>query len=162
VKVKVALPFSNIVEEYFCVVRKQGSEDANKHYEFGGYVDGIEDGFPETLDPIKDMAIKYANAPRVSARPAQYFRLVQPRNFHSSGSQAAKKFIYNWSFAVDPEMEQASGGCNHSRVDDINLEISLDARIFSPESPTAEIIVYGRAKNLLRYSGKGTLLRRFT
>ena len=162
VKVKVPLPFANIVSEYFWVVRKQGAEDANRHYEFGGFVDGIEDGFPETLDPIKEVAIKYANAPRVSSRPAQYFRLVQPRNFHSSGSNAAKKFIYNWSFAVDPEMEQASGGCNHSRVDDINLEISLDARIFSPESPTAEIIVYARAKNLLRYSGKGTLLRRFT
>jgi hypothetical protein len=162
VKVKVPLPFSNIVQEYFWVVRKQGAEDANKHYDFGGYVEGIEDGFPETLDPIKEVAIKYANAPRVSQRPAQYFRLVQPRNFHSSGSNAAKNFIYNWSFAIDPEMEQASGGCNHSRVDDINLEISLDARIFSPESPTAEVIVYARAKNLLRFSGKGTMLRRFT
>ena len=162
VKVKVPLPFSNIVQEYFWVVRKQGSEDSNKHYDFGGYVEGVEDGFPETLDPIKEVAIKYANAPRVSQRPAQYFRLVQPRNFHSSGSNASKNFIYNWSFAVDPEMEQSSGGCNHSRVDDINLEVSLDARIFSSESPTAEVIVYARAKNLLRYSGKGTMLRRFT
>jgi hypothetical protein len=162
VKVKVPLPFSNIVQEYFCVVRTQAKEDNNQHYDFGGYIDGVDDGFPETLDPIKEMAIKYANAPRVSARSAQYFRLVQPRNFHSSGSNAARSFIYNWSFAVDPEMEQASGGCNHSRVDDINLEVSLDSRIFSPSSPTAEIIVYARAKNLLRYSGKGTLLRRFT
>jgi hypothetical protein len=127
----------------------------------GAEADGVEDGFPETLDPIKEVAIKYANAPRVSSKPAQYFRLVQPRNFHSYGEKAAKSFIYNWSFAVDPEMEQASGGCNHSRVDDINLDVSLDARIFSPESPTAEIIVYARAKNLLRYKG-GTLLRRFT
>lgn len=161
VKVKVPLPFSNIVQEYFWVVRPQGKEDKNAHYDFGGYVDGVEDGFPEVLDPIKEVAIKYANAPRVSSKPAQYFRLVQPRNFHSYGQKAAKSFIYNWSFAVDPEMEQASGGCNHSRVDDINLDVALDARIFSPESPTAEIIVYARAKNLLRYKG-GTLLRRFT
>jgi len=161
VKVKVPLPFSNIVQEYLWVVRSQGKEDKNAHYDFGGYVDGVEDGFPETLDPIKEVAIKYANAPRVSSKPAQYFRLVQPRNFHAYGEKAAKSFIYNWSFAVDPEMEQASGGCNHSRVDDINLDVSLDARIFSPESPTAEIIVYARAKNLLRYKG-GTLLRRFT
>lgn len=161
VKVKVPLPFSNIVQEYFWVVRTQAKEDRNSHYDFGGYVDGGEDGFPVTLDPIKEVSIKYANAPRVSPKSADYFRMVQPRLFHSNGARAEKQFIYNWSFAVDPEWEQASGGCNHSRVDDINMECALDARIFSPESPTAELLVWGRSKNLLRYR-KGTLLRRFT
>ena len=161
VKVKVPLPFSSIVQEYFWVIRTQAKEDKNRHYDFGGFVDGVEDGFPYTLDPAKEFGIKYANAPRVSSKEASYFRLVQPRNYHSSGANAEKEFIYNWSYAVDPEWEQASGGCNHSRVDDVNIEVALDARIFSPESPTAEIIVYGCSKNLLRFS-KGSMLRRFT
>jgi hypothetical protein len=161
VKLKVPLPFSNIVQEYLWVVRTQSKEDRNEHYNFGGFVDGVEDDMPWTLDPFKEACIKYQNAPRVQSRSSDYFRLVQPRAFHSHGESAEKKFIYCWSYGVDPEAEQPGGGCNHSRIDDINLELALDSRIFSPESPTAEAIVYGRAKNLLRYN-KGTLLRRFT
>jgi hypothetical protein len=161
VKLKVPLPFANIVSEYLWVVRTQSKEDRNQHYNFGGFVEGEEDGFPYTLDPLKEVAVKYANAPRVSSRPADYYRLVQPHNFHTHGESAETNFIYNWSFAVHPESDQASGGCNHSRVDDVSLECALDARIFSPESPTAEVIVYGRAWNLLRFR-QGTLLRRFT
>jgi hypothetical protein len=42
------------------------------------------------------------------------------------------------------------------------MELNLDARIFSPTSPTAEVIVWGVSKNLLRYNGNGTVLRRFS
>lgn len=161
VKLKVPIPFSNIVQEYYWLVRRQCNEDRNKHYEFGGYVDGVEDGFPYTLDPIKECSIKYSNAPRVSSKSGDWWRLVPPRHFHSNGQSAERNFFYGWSFATDPEWNQPTGGCNHSRVDDINLDVALDARIFSPESPTAEVVVYGKSRNLLRFT-KGTLLRRFT
>lgn len=162
VKVKIPLPFSNIVQQYVWVVRTQANEDANKHYDFGGYIDGAEDGAAWQLDPFKEATIKYANAPRCAWKPAEYFRLVQPHYFSSNAEGAERKFIYTWSFSVDPEDQQPSGGCNHSRVDDINMELTLDARIFSSESPTAEVVVYGRARNLIRYNGNGTILRRFT
>lgn len=162
VKAKVPLPFSNIVSRYHWVVRTQANEDSNKHYEFGGYTDGVEDGAPWQLDPFKEGTIKYANAPRVGTKPAEYFRLVQPHYFSSNGKKAARKFLYSWSFATNPQGDQPSGGCNHSRVDDINMELALDARIFSPTSPTAEIIVFGEAYNLIRYNGNGTILRRFS
>lgn len=161
VKVKVDLPFANIVRELFWVVRRQKNEDTNNHYQFGGYVDGVEDGFPYTLDPIKECAIKYQNAPRVGSKTGDWWRLVPPRQFHSNGQSAEKNFFYGWSFATDPEWNQPTGGCNHSRVDGINLDVMLDARIFSPESPTAEVIAYGRANNILRYR-EHSLLRRFT
>ena len=41
------------------------------------------------------------------------------------------------------------------------MELGLDARIFTAEHPTAEIIVYGRAKNSLRYK-QGVIVRKFT
>jgi hypothetical protein len=162
VKVKVPLPFSNIVQQYLWVVRTQASEDENKHYSFGGYIDGEEDDAPWQLDPFKEATIKYANAPRVGWKPAEYWRLVQPHYFASNAESMERKFVYMWSFSVDPEGDQPAGGCNHSRVDDINMELNLDARIFSPTSPTAEVIVWGVSKNLLRYNGNGTVLRRFS
>ena len=93
-KLKVPLPFANIVSEYLWVVRTQSKEDKNKHYDFGGFVEGEEDGFPYTLDPLKEVAVKYANAPRVSSRPADYYRLMQPHNFHTHGESAETNFIY--------------------------------------------------------------------
>ena len=161
VRVKAECRFASMVREYFCVVRQQAKEDANDRYDFGGYVDGVEDGAPWTLDPIKNMTVKFQNASRVQSRPADYYRLVNVRHNHSNGKRAARNFIYGWSYAQNPESLQQSGGANHSRIDDISIEAELDARIFSPESPTAELLVYARATNLLRFTG-GTLLRRFT
>jgi hypothetical protein len=31
------------------------------------------------------------------------------------------------------------------------MELALDPRIFSPESPNAEVLVFGRSKNMLTY-----------
>jgi hypothetical protein len=162
VRVKVDLPFANMVQEYLWVVRTQAKEAANQHYSFGGYNDGGEDGGSGmTLDPLVSATIKYGNSQRVQTRDGSYFRLVTPWMCHSNAERAAKSFIYNWSYAVDPESEQPSGASNHSRIDGVSMELGLDARIFTAEHPTAEIIVYGRAKNSLRYK-QGVIVRKFT
>ena len=61
---------------------------------------------------------------------------------------------------MDPEDVQPTGGANHSRIDNVNLEINLDPRIFTQSEPTAEIYVYGVNKNILRYKF-GMLTKKF-
>jgi hypothetical protein len=162
VKVKVDLPFANMVQEYFWVVRTQKNEADNKHYSFGGYTESSEDGGSGmTLDPVVSATVKYGNSQRIQTRDGSYYRLATPWMTHSNAERAAKSFVYVWSYAVNPEHEQPSGASNHARIESVNIEMSIDARIFTPENPTAEILVYARAKNSLRYK-QGVIVRKFT
>jgi hypothetical protein len=45
-------------------------------------------------------------------------------------------------------------------ADNVNIEMNLDPRIFTPTCPTADIVLYGRNKNLLRYKF-GMLSKKF-
>jgi hypothetical protein len=86
---------------------------------------------------------------------------VQPYQYHSNvPGDKGKSFIYNWSYCVDPEDIQPTGGANHSRIDNVNIELNLDPRIFTAAAPTAEVTLIGRNKNLLRYKF-GMLTKKF-
>jgi hypothetical protein len=146
VKHSTRLQFNNSVYEYLWVVRSENRQNAN-FFDFSGPVDKAS-GL--VLDPVREASIKFGNTPRVQARPGVYYRLVQPYQFHKSGRDK-NEFIYAWSYAQDPENKHPTGGANHNRIDSVQLELSLDPRIFSPEAPNAEVLVFGRCKNLLTF-----------
>ena len=149
VRSNMRLQLNNVVMEYIFFVQSQAKKDANEVFDFSGPTD-VATGLP--LDPIRDVTIKFNNSQRVQTRPGSFFRLVQPYQNHTRvPGDKGRSFIYNWSYCVDPEDIQPTGGANHSRIDNVNIELSLDPRIFSPTAPTAEITLIGRNKNLLRY-----------
>jgi hypothetical protein len=152
VRSNVRLQLNNVVMEYMMVVSPQAKKDKNESFDFSGPVDPAS-GL--TLDPVRNITIKFNNSQRVQTRPGSYFRLVQPYQHHTNvpGDCAKKKqnFIYVWSYATDPEDIEPNGGANHSRIDNCNVEFMLDPRIFTNEAPTAEVMILARNKNVLRY-----------
>lgn len=73
-------------------------------------------------DLLGTAELKLNGHPRFTeARPAQYFRLVQPATHHT---RTPKKHIYVYSFAINPEEYQPSGTCNFSRIDHAELVIN--------------------------------------
>jgi hypothetical protein len=156
-RVDIRLAFNHVVMEYIFAVRTQDKEEGNLHFDFGGWFDNDEDGGSGlVLDPVLDVTILFNNSQRVQTRPGSFFRLVQPYQHHTN---VPREFIYVWSYAIDPEDAQPTGGANHSRIDNVNLKLNLDTRIFIGSS-TAEIILYARNKNLLRFK-HGLVSKRF-
>jgi hypothetical protein len=151
VKINPTMKFNNVVMEYLTVVRKEGRENRN-YFDFSGPVD---EASGLTLDPIREIGIRFNNTPRVSTRNAKYFRLVQPYQYHTNVPKdfgSDKQFIYVWSYAKAPEDGlNPTGGANHTRIENPNVEYHLEPRLFSPDAPNAEVITFGRSKNLLTY-----------
>lgn len=146
VKINPRMQFNNVVMEYITVVRREGSDSTQNYFDFSGPVDPAS-GL--TLDPLREIGVRFNNTPRVATRTAKYFRLVQPYQYHTN---VPKDFIYVWSYAKDPENGlQPSGGANHTRLENVNIEYHLEPRLFSPENPNAEVITFGRSKNLLTF-----------
>jgi len=158
VKSNIRLQLNNVVMEYVIFVHSQTKKDKNLKFDYSGPCDpasGLK------LDPIRDLTIKFNNSQRVQTRKGSFFRLVQPYQHHSyNPGDKGKNFIYTWSYCVDPEDVQPTGGANHSRIDNVNLELNLDPRIFTQTEPTAEVYVYGINKNILRYKF-GMLTKKF-
>jgi hypothetical protein len=149
VRANMRLQLNNVVMEYIFFVQSQAKKEANEVFDFSGPVDAASGAL---LDPVRDVTIKFNNSQRVQTRPGSFFRLVQPYQYHTNvPGDKGKNFIYVWSYCVDPEDIQPSGGANHSRIDNVNIELNLDPRLFSAAAPTAEITLIGRNKNLLRY-----------
>jgi hypothetical protein len=146
VKHNTRLQFNNSVYEYMFVVRSDKTSNGN-YFDFSGPVDKAS-GL--VLDPVREATIRFGNTPRVQTHPGTYFRLVQPYQFHKK-SREDNEMVYMWSYAQDPESMHPSGGANHNRIDAIQLELGLHPKIFSPENPNADVIVFGRCKNLLTY-----------
>jgi len=151
VKINPRMQFNNVIMEYITVVRREGLDNKN-YFSFGGPKD---EASGLVLDPIREIGIRFNNTPRVATRNAKYFRLVQPYQYHSNVPKdhgPDKEFIYVWSYAKDPENGlQPTGGANHTRLENVNIEYHLDPRLFSPDAPNAEVITFGRSKNLLTY-----------
>jgi hypothetical protein len=151
VKINPRMQFNNVISEYITVVRREGCENAN-YFDFSGPVD---DASGLVLDPLREIGIRFNNTPRVNTRSAKYYRLVQPYQYHSNVPKDFgdnKDFLYVWSYAKSPENGlDPTGGANHTRLENVNIEYNLDPRLFSPDKPNAEVITYGRSKNLLTF-----------
>jgi hypothetical protein len=118
VKTNMRVQFNNVVMEYIWFVQSQQKKDSNEVFDFSGPADPASGLL---LDPVRDVTIKFNNSQRVQTRPGSFFRMVQPYQYHSNlpGDCARGKsqsFIYNWSYCVDPEDIQPTGGANHSRI----------------------------------------------
>jgi hypothetical protein len=160
----IDLNFNHTVMELFWVVRLS-VHDAysattipctnlyNEWFNFQGPND-----FVTTLpiDPVSSVRLLLNNANRWEAREGRYFRLVQPFQHHTN---VPDKFIYCYSFALQPQDIQPSGTCNFSRIDSTKLEVTLDGRVFygpsqqggTDSNNSVSILVYARSWNVLRF-----------
>ena len=152
VKINPRMQFNNVIMEYITVVRRESAEQSRNYFDFSGPTD---EASGLVLDPLREIGIRFNNTPRVATRTAKYYRLVQPYQYHTNVPKdhgLDKQFIYVWSYSKDPENStQPTGGANHTRLENVNIEYHLEPRLFSPDAPNAEVITFGRSKNLLTY-----------
>ena len=95
---------------------------------------------------------------RFDIRNADYFRLVQPYQYHSV--IPIDDYVYSYSFAFRPEDVQPSGSMNASRIDTITLQLQLNTTV-SPPRGSGNVRIYALNHNVLRViDGFGGLLFR--
>jgi hypothetical protein len=76
-----------------------------------------------TYDTFKTLKFSISNQDRIQETDATHFRTIQPYNHHSNipggyeGNQS-RKYIYSYSFAINPEEYQPSGSYNFTKSDD--------------------------------------------
>lgn len=111
-----------------------------------------------SIDPCIGANLLLNNANRWDAKEGRYFRLVQPYQHHTN---VPPRFIYVYSFALQPQDIQPSGTCNFSRIDSTKLELVIDGRMFyGPSSAQTgandgnsgvDILVFATNWNVLRF-----------
>ena len=98
-----------------------------------------------TRDPISSVRIKISGTERVAETDSTFFRTIQPYNHHSNvpggfNQLEKKKYVYVYSFALNPEDYQPSGSFNFSKGDDyLTIELkscSEDGITEQPGIPT--------------------------
>ena len=124
----------------------------NDWFNFAGPELPIGGQQPALYDPVDLIQLRLNNATRFGDVEGRYFRLVQPWQHHTNipqvGTQAVVNyesgddftpsfdalvntaFVYSYSFALQPEDVQPSGSCNFSRIDNTQLNITLNRHLF--------------------------------
>ena len=100
--------------------------------------------------------LKLNNQDRFKARYADYFRYIQPYQYHTRIPSIP---IYVYSFALKPEEHQPSGTCNFSRID--NSFLTFELPVLPSESHTGEktLKLFAVNYNILKItSGLGGLV----
>ncbi|RKP33227.1 large eukaryotic DNA virus major capsid protein-domain-containing protein [Dimargaris cristalligena] len=101
-------------------------------------------------DPLVDAKIQLNTHDRISTRAAAYFNLLQAYYHHS---RCPSTGIYLYSFTLEPEKHQPSGSINMSRIEGVNLKMTL-----STGTSPVRVYPYAVNYNVLRItSGMGGL-----
>lgn len=130
------------IELLWCCQRKSKAA-ANEHFDYSG---------SGGADPLVRASLRLNNLTRFD-REAQYFRLVQPYERHTN---IPRNFIYCYSFALDPEGHEPSGSLNMSRIDSVQLNLSLQPELSGEE---VACYIFARSWNAFRYKdGLGGVL----
>jgi hypothetical protein len=142
------LNFNHPVKELVWVTRN----DPKQPLEFGANIDGLvgTEAFEgaSAVESFDSCKLQLNGHDRFSERDASYFRLVQPYQHHT---RIPSKYVYCYSFALNPEAHQPSGTCNFSRLDNVTLNLK-------GVKGTGEVLVYAVSNNILRImSGMGGL-----
>ena len=151
---QVRLNFNHPVKELVWAIRPANSEVL----QFGTSVmysgDGSSSEFATAAnDRFETAKLQLNGHDRFTERDAAYFRLVQPFQHHT---RVPNKYIYCYSFALNPEAHQPSGTCNFSRLD--NVTLNLSGMSTKTGNPNGELLVYAVSNNILRItSGMGGL-----
>ena len=142
---KLTLNFSHPVKELVWVYTAKefydGSDSTTGNQWFRYDVPGAPG-----KDVFTEAKLLLNGSDRTVARPAGYFRMVQPYQHHT---RCPSKNVYVYSFALTPEDLQPSGTCNFSRVDTAHLNISFDSSIIQQ----GRIKVFAFSYNVLKVQG---------
>lgn len=115
----------------------------------GNDIFSYQHGSEETFQLVR---LTLNGAERMTPRPGQYFRQVQPYQHHT---RVPTKQVLCYNFGLEPESPSPTGACNFSRLDQAALHVTLSPDIH-PNG--GRIKVWAIAYNVVRYKeGLGAL-----
>ena len=120
--VRQKLNFSHPTKELVWVIQP----DANVVGGANRWVDFTDNGTgPNPYagnDPLVDAKIQLNTHDRITTRKGAYYNLLQAYHHHT---RIPSTGIYLYSFALEPEKHQPSGSINMSRIEGVNLQMTL-------------------------------------
>jgi hypothetical protein len=82
-----------------------------------------------TAGPLSSLNIDLNGQSRFFPQSGKYFNQYQPWQYHSGSPYPG---IYSYSFALKPELNQPSGTCNFSRIDNSQINTILKSAMYTP------------------------------
>jgi hypothetical protein len=157
------MEFNHPIRELYWVIQRQMSVNAHQWFNYTNLSIG-EPG--RSFNLINTALLRIEGFDRFDTRKADYFRLVQPYQYHTA--IPINDFVYSYSFCFRPEDSQPSGSMNASRIDSMTLQLEMANTTETPTSVykgpprgAANVRVYALNHNVLRIvDGFGGLLFR--
>ena len=129
------------------------SEKANTNNDTNNYGNILNyNTLNETVTkPLSTISLKYNGNDRFMEMYSKYFSSVQIFQSHTCSPE---NYIYLYSFAINPEINQPCGTCNFSKIDDIKMNMTFTDNILE-----GNIYILAVNYNILRIDkGMGGLL----
>jgi len=155
--VQIPMEFNHPLRELYWVVQRSAAVNAQQWFNYTNY--SIGESSPNGYQNlITNALLRIEGYDRFDIRNADYFRLVQPFQYHTV--IPANDYIYMYSFAIKPEDIQPSGSMNASRLDTITLQLNMNNTVV-PARGASTVRIYTVNHNVLRIvDGFGGLLFR--
>ena len=154
--VQVPMEFNNPIRELYWLVQRDASLNANQYFNYTNYTVG--ETAPSFQNLISTALLRIEGYDRFDIRTADYFRLVQPYQYHTV--VPINDYVYSYSFCFRPEDMQPSGSMNASRLNTMTLQLELNTTV-TPARGTASVRIYALNHNVLRIvDGFGGILFR--
>jgi len=156
--VQIPMEFNHPLRELYWVVQRDVAVNAHQWFNYTNVSIGERSTQPGYQNLITTALLRIEGFDRFDIRKADYFRLVQPYQYHSV--IPIDDYVYSYSFAFRPEDVQPSGSMNASRIDTITLQLELNTTV-SPPRGSGNVRIYALNHNVLRViDGFGGLLFR--
>lgn len=156
--VQIPMEFNHPLRELYWMVQRDVAVSAHQWFNYTNLSIGETSTQAGYQNLINTALLRIEGFDRFDIRNADYFRLVQPYQYHSV--IPIDDYVYSYSFAFRPEDVQPSGSMNASRIDTITLQLQLNTTV-SPPRGSGNVRIYALNHNVLRViDGFGGLLFR--
>ena len=133
--------FNHPVKELIWTYRTTVATDSNDYYNYANVINynTINQIITAPFDTIQ---LRFNGNDRFEPISSRYFYLYQPYKYHSCGTG---QYVHVYSFALDPEVEQPSGTCNFSKLDNVVFSAACNSNI-----QDGAVNIYATNYNILR------------
>lgn len=161
-QVQIPMEFNNPIRELFWLIQRDLSVNARQWFNYTNIT--IGDTGILLQNPISKALLRIEGYDRFDERDADYFRIVQPFQYHTAAP--IDGYVYSYSFCLRPEEVQPSGSLNASRLNTMTLQLtfpdgSTQYPSVTPPRGTSNARIYALNHNILRIvDGFGGILFR--
>ena len=144
---QVKTTFVNPVKEFFIIIQSDKLRPRNPDTADTTVTDyfGFKSTTVSSPDNLNKLELLFNGQPRILKEIADsfYLRIAQPLQAHTKIPQ---RYIYNYSYSLDPENYQPTGQVNYSRIKDVQYNLYLNPATDSDRN----IRIYAKSYNVMQ------------